>query len=145
MSYRVFITPASIHGFPLDVFRGEDKDLAVRVFDAYIKSGEHPRLCELSDKTTRSEKGYGTDFRVIDIDRKKVSRATEFAKDGRPLTRRELYAGREGVAECEYAHEFMCGGFPTEDTPDRPSKDEWMNATPHPFEVDEYLSEKLFG
>lgn len=62
----------------------------------------------------------------------------------RPLTRADIYRGKQGEAECEYAHSFMCSGFPTGYDPDRPTKEEWMSQKPFDFEVDRFLSEKLF-
>ena len=62
----------------------------------------------------------------------------------RPLTRADIYRGRYDEAACEYAHSFMCSGFPTKYDPDRPSKEEWMSQKPFDFEVDRFLSEKLF-
>jgi len=93
-----------------------------------------------------------TDFYVIDMGggekQATRSRLRVFPASGRshpPLTRRDLYRGRMGEAECEYAHAFMCGGFPMEHDPKRPSKDEWLDQKPYDFEVDRFVSEKLFG
>ena len=62
-----------------------------------------------------------------------------------PLTRRDLYRGRMGEAECEYAHAFMCGGFPKVSDPERPSRDEWLDQKPYGFEVDKFVTDMLFG
>lgn len=92
------------------------------------------------------------DFYVIDMGggekQATRSRLRVFSASGRshpPLTRRDLYRGRMGEAEYEYAHAFMCGGFPMEHDPERPSKDEWLDQKPYDFEVDRFVSEKLFG
>ncbi len=73
-----------------------------------------------------------------------VTRSKLLAEYGRKLTRADIYAGRFGEAQCEYAHAFMCGGFPTESDLTRPTKEQWMSEEPFPFEVDKYISEKLF-
>lgn len=62
----------------------------------------------------------------------------------RLLTRRDIYRDRYAQAQCEYAHAFMCSGFPTGPDPDRPSEDTWLDEAPFSFEVDRYLAEKLF-
>lgn len=92
------------------------------------------------------------DFYVIDMGggekQATRSRLRVFSANGSshpPLTRRDLYKGRMGEAECEYAHAFMCGGFPKVHDPERPSKDEWLDQKPYDFEVDSFVSEKLFG
>ena len=90
------------------------------------------------------------DFYVIDMGegKKDATRSRMRAFMGThhpPLTRRDLYRGRMGEAECEYAHAFMCGGFPKGHDPERPSKDEWLDQKPYDFEVDRFVSEKLFG
>lgn len=83
----------------------------------------------------------------LDVTRSRLRVFDQFGhvRDGvRPLTRADIYRGRYGEAVCEYAHAFMCSGFPTEYDPDRPTKEEWMSQKPFDFEVDRFLSEKLF-
>ena len=75
----------------------------------------------------------------------KVTRSKNIGRYGRKLTRADIYKGRYGQAESEYAHAFMCGGFPYGKDPTRPTKEEWMAQEPYDFEVDLYLSEKLFS
>lgn len=94
---------------------------------------------------SRKDDDYDTGFYVVDMPEwKEVTRSRTRGKNHPMLTRRDLYNGRMDIAECNYAHEFMCNAFPSDDDPDRPSKDEWLDMKPHPFEVDEFLSEKLF-
>ena len=95
--------------------------------------------------------GTLNDFYVIDMgDGEKEatrSRLRVFSANGSshpPLTRRDLYRGRMGEAECEYAHAFMCGGFPNVHDPERPSKDEWLDQKPYEFEVDKFVTDMLF-
>lgn len=98
-------------------------------------------------KEKNKELDYLPKFRVVSMGDGKFS-ATRFgprAKEGRPLLRKDIYEGRMNIAECEYAHTFMCGGFPHGDDPDRPSKEEWLNEEPYEFEVDTFVTEKLFG
>ena len=90
------------------------------------------------------------DFYVIDMGEgmKSATRSRTRISGGErhpPLTRRDLYRGRMDKAEREYAHSFMCSGFPIGNDPNRPSKDEWLDKKPFDFEVDEFVSEKLFG
>lgn len=89
---------------------------------------------------------YGVSFRVVDMGDGEmlVTRSDSFSKDGRKLRRSDIYAGRWEEAASEYAHEFMCGGFPTKPDPKRPSEEEWMAEEPYPHEVDRYITEKLF-
>lgn len=89
---------------------------------------------------------YGESYRVVDLGDGEimVTRSSYFAKDGRKLTRADIYKGRREEAECEYAHAFMCGGFPLKPDPKRPSEEEWMSEEPFPFEVDKYISDKMF-
>lgn len=110
------------------------------------------RIHELPEADTKADSqkddDFSADFYVIDMHDagKDVTRSLRRISDVKSvkLTRRDLYKGRMDIAECNYAHEFMCGAFPSDDDPDRPSKDEWLDMKPHPFEVDEFLSEKLF-
>lgn len=98
-------------------------------------------------KEKNKEPDYLPKFRILNMGDNKFS-ATRFglrAKEGRPLLRKDIYEGRMNIAECEYAHAFMCGGFPKGDDPDRPSKEEWLNEEPYEFEVDTFVTEKLFG
>ena len=92
----------------------------------------------------------GEPFYVVNMGdgRMDVTRSRRRGKDGHPLTRRLLYqqAGRMCVAESEYAHQFMCGGFPYKHDSDtgRPTKDEWLDSVPFDYEVDTFMTEKLF-
>ena len=85
----------------------------------------------------------------FEVTRSRLRVFTQFARHlrnyVRPLTRADIYRGRNEEAECEYAHAFMCSGFPTVYDPDRPTKDNWMSQRPFAFEVDRFLSEKLFA
>lgn len=89
---------------------------------------------------------YGESFRVVGLGdgEKMVTRSSSFAKDGRKLTRADIYKGRWEEAASEYAHAFMCGGFPTKPDPKRPSEEEWMAEEPYPYEVDRYITDKMF-
>lgn len=90
---------------------------------------------------------YGARFFVVDLGdgKRDATRSKIRSSDGVPLTRRILYRGRMEQAECEYAHSFMCCGFPTCPDSNRPTKDEWLDKEPFEFEVDKFVSEKLFG
>ena len=92
------------------------------------------------------DKDYGTRFFVVECsdDVKWVTRSKIQRQGNRPLSRKELYNGRWLEAESEYAHSFMCGGFPTKPDPDRPSKEDWLAEEPFEFEVDYFISQKLF-
>ena len=89
---------------------------------------------------------YGVDYHVVDLGDGNftVTRSKSFSKDGRKLTRADIYKGRWEEAASEYAYMFMCGGFPTKPDPKRPSEEEWMAEEPYPHEVDRYITEKLF-
>lgn len=89
---------------------------------------------------------YGPRFFIVDIgDKKYVTRSVARPDSARPLTRRELYDGRMGEAQREYAHAFMCTGFPTKEDPTRPTMEAWLAEEPFEFEVDKFVSEKLFS
>ena len=92
------------------------------------------------------DKDYGSRFFVVggSDDFKWVTRSKNMRTHGHPLTRKELYERRWEEAECEYAHSFMCGGFPTKPDPARPTKEEWLAKEPFKYEVDKFISEKLF-
>lgn len=98
-------------------------------------------------KEKSKEPDYLPKFRILNMGDNKFSatRSRLQAKDGRPLLRKDIYKDRMNLAESEYAHAFMCGGFPHGDDPDRPSKEEWLNEEPYEFEVDTFVTEKLFG
>ena len=99
-------------------------------------------------KPTKSDDDdYGPRFFVVDLGDgvKDATRSKTRISDGVPLTRRLLYRGRMEQAAFEYAHSFMCGGFPTKPDQTRPTKDEWLDKEPYEFEVDKFVSEKLFG
>lgn len=94
---------------------------------------------------------YGVDFHVVDLGDGKLDATRSFNRihsssgvDHPFLTRRQLYRGRREEALCNYTHEFMCMDFPREPDPKRPSEEEWMDMKPFPWEVDEFLTEKLF-
>lgn len=103
-----------------------------------------------SDSCASDDKDYGELFYVVDMGdgRMDVTRSRHRGKDGHPLTRRLLYqqAGRMDVAESEYAHQFMCGGFPYkhDSGTGRPTRDEWLDDVPFTYEVDAFMAEKLF-
>ena len=109
---------------------------------------KNPQVDTCGKESARTT-GYETDYKVVPMgdDKRIATRSSNFdSNDGaRPLLRKDIYRGREGIAQCEYAHAFMCGGFPIGHDPDRPSKDEWMNERPFPHEVDAFVTEKLFG
>lgn len=100
------------------------------------------------DESARTTE-YETDYQVVPMGDGKwiATRSSSFDSDdnARPLLRKDIYRGREEIAECEYAHAFMCGGFPIGRDSDRPSKEEWMNERPFPHEVDTFVTEKIFG
>lgn len=89
---------------------------------------------------------YGTRFFIVECSDgiKWVTRSKNENTYGRPLTREELYRGWMDEAECEYAHAFMCGGFPTKPDPDRPTKEEWLAEEPYEYEVDRFVTKKIF-
>lgn len=104
------------------------------------------RLREADGKQEPKDNDYGARFFVIECSDgiKWVTRSKDQNTDGRPLTRNELYRGWMDEAECVYAHAFMCGGFPTKHDPDRPTKEEWLAEEPHEYEVDRFVTKKLF-
>ena len=118
----------------------------------YNSSGDFVQWLLSSATTQTNEKSdddYGSRFYVLDWveGRKVVTRSKVRAKHNegcRVLTRNDIYNGRMEKAQCEYAHAFMCGGFPSSPDPTRPSKEEWLSEEPYEFEVDEFISEKLF-
>lgn len=128
-------------------------DVYVRVGDVeFSTSGAHRSMRLVGPQSHDDDDGV--DFYVIDMgdgildvtrSRRRAFNGIGKLSDGaRPLTRADIYKGRREIAECEYAHGFMCGGFPRSPDPNRPSEEKWMAMKPNPHEVDEFLSEKLF-
>lgn len=126
------------------------KDICAECSRCLDKAIADVKTQRLKDVKAEASKGkstdYGESFRVVDMGDGEmlVTRCGSFAKDGRKLNRSDIYAGRWEEAASEYAHAFMCGGFPTKPDPRRPSEEEWMKEEPFPHEVDRYITEKLF-
>lgn len=125
----------------------------------YLLNKSLKALCEgfmsvVSEGAAKSEDqigSYGVDFHVVDLGDGKLDATRSFGRihscsgvHHPPLTRRQLYRGRREEALCNYTHEFMCMDFPKEPDPKRPSEEEWMGMKPFPWEIDEFLTEKLF-
>lgn len=92
-------------------------------------------------------KSYGEDYYVVDLGdgHTVVTRYRDLAREptARKLLRSDIYKGREEDAEDEYAHQFICGGFPKERDPKRPSREEWMGSPPYSHEVDKFFTVKV--
>lgn len=90
---------------------------------------------------------YGTEFFVVDLGQGEtiVTRSSNLASEptARKLLRSDIYKGREEDAENEYAHQFICGGFPKGSDPKRPSREEWMGSPPYSHEVDKFFTVKV--
>ena len=77
-----------------------------------------------------------------------VTRSKNLAKDGRPMTRLDLYKDDMDRAQQMYCKEFLCCSW---DPPyggvkgKRPTKEWWLNRAPYDFEVDEMLTKLVFG
>ena len=92
---------------------------------------------------------YMTRFYVIDFGDGKfgVSRSKMQKRDGRLLTRRELFADDMELAQFFFCKEYMCCSW---DPPyggvkgDRPTKEWWLAQPPYEFEVDTMLSTHIF-
>ena len=118
-----------------------------RCLDKAITDVKMQRLKDVESEASKGKStGYGESFRVVDMGDGEmlVTRSDSFAKDGRKLRRSDIYSGRWEEAASEYAHAFMCGGFPTKPDPKRPSEEEWMAEEPYPHEVDRYITDKMF-
>jgi len=154
---RVATTKVRLYNIIRDVGYGKlsaDRALHQLIEDYHELGRTVDSMHDLADKIdelavtgadSQKDDDYDTGFYVIDMPKwKEVTRSRTRGKNHPRLTRRDLYNGRMDIAECNYAHEFMCNAFPSDDDPDRPSKDRWLDMAPYPFEVDEFLSEKLF-
>ena len=128
----------------------KDKDICPECIRCLDKRKIDMKMQRRKDVKEEASKGkstdYGESFRVVDMGDGEmlVTRSGSFSKDGRKLKRSDIYAGRWGEAASEYAHAFMCGGFPMKPDSKRPSEEEWMDDEPFPHEVDRYITEKLF-
>ena len=126
------------------------KDICLECSRRLDKAITDLKMQRLEEAKAEASKGkstdYGESFRVVDMGDGEmlVTRADSFAKDGRKLTRADIYRGRWEEAASEYAHAFICGGFPTKPDPERPSEEEWMAEEPYPHEVDRYITDKMF-
>lgn len=128
-------------------YSGADKEIAISIATAYIQRGGSVKILEHEKEThPQQDDDCLQDFYVIDMgdgekdvtrSRLRVFRGSRMK--GQPLKRRDIYRGRMEEAECEYANEFMCGGFPIGEDPQRPSRDEWLDEKPFSFEVDKFV------